>query len=206
MLPVTCASCRQRRCISPLTLPRPRRLQVQPAIITGTTLRDYQLQGLNWLIHLYDNGINGILADEMVRHAQWRGAAAAVPLRMQGLSSPTVLLVECLDASLVVMRAHITSSLLSFPCVRTLHHNFPPPSLLPPPQGLGKTLQTISLLAYLHEYRGIRGPHLVLVPKSTLGNWINEFKKFCPIIRAIKFHGGGPEGGARGLTAGRGSG
>ena len=24
------------------------------------------LQGLNWLIHLYDNGINGILADEMV--------------------------------------------------------------------------------------------------------------------------------------------
>jgi hypothetical protein len=29
-------------------------------------MREYQLQGLNWLIHLYDNGINGILADEMV--------------------------------------------------------------------------------------------------------------------------------------------
>jgi hypothetical protein len=41
--------------------------QIQPSIITGTTLREYQLQGLNWLIHLYDNGINGILADEMVR-------------------------------------------------------------------------------------------------------------------------------------------
>ena len=39
--------------------------QVQPSIITGTTLREYQLQGLNWMIHLYDNGINGILADEM---------------------------------------------------------------------------------------------------------------------------------------------
>lgn len=46
------------------------RLQVQPSILTGGTLREYQLQGLNWLIHLYDNGINGILADEMVRYGQ----------------------------------------------------------------------------------------------------------------------------------------
>lgn len=29
-------------------------------------MRDYQLHGLNWLIKLYENGINGILADEMV--------------------------------------------------------------------------------------------------------------------------------------------
>jgi hypothetical protein len=51
------------------------RLQVQPSILTGGTLREYQLQGLNWLIHLYDNGINGILADEMVRGAgdHWWG-------------------------------------------------------------------------------------------------------------------------------------
>lgn len=28
-------------------------------------MRDYQLEGLNWMIKLYDNGINGILADEM---------------------------------------------------------------------------------------------------------------------------------------------
>lgn len=56
-------------------------------------------------------------------------------------------------------------------------------------QGLGKTLQTISLLGYLHEYRGIHGPHMVIVPKSTLHNWINEFRKWCPVIRAVKFHG-----------------
>ena len=30
-------------------------------------MRDYQLAGLNWLIRLYENGINGILADEMVK-------------------------------------------------------------------------------------------------------------------------------------------
>lgn len=40
---------------------------MQPSVITGGKLREYQMQGLNWLIHLYDNGINGILADEMVR-------------------------------------------------------------------------------------------------------------------------------------------
>jgi SWI/SNF-related matrix-associated actin-dependent regulator of chromatin subfamily A member 5 len=43
------------------------RLVAQPSCIKGGTMREYQMQGLNWLIHLYDNGINGILADEMVR-------------------------------------------------------------------------------------------------------------------------------------------
>ena len=28
-------------------------------------MRDYQVRGLNWMISLYENGINGILADEM---------------------------------------------------------------------------------------------------------------------------------------------
>lgn len=29
-------------------------------------MRDYQVQGLNWMVGLNHNGINGILADEMV--------------------------------------------------------------------------------------------------------------------------------------------
>ncbi|XP_048129201.1 ISWI chromatin-remodeling complex ATPase CHR11 [Rhodamnia argentea] len=55
--------------------------------------------------------------------------------------------------------------------------------------GLGKTLQTISLLGYLHEFRGIPGPHMVVAPKSTLGNWMNEIRRFCPVLRAVKFLG-----------------
>ena len=51
--------------------------------------------------------------------------------------------------------------------------------------GLGKTLQTISLLGYMKHLRNISGPHMVLVPKSTLANWMNEFKKWCPTIRAV---------------------
>jgi SNF2 family DNA or RNA helicase len=40
------------------------RLEVQPGVITGT-MRKYQIEGLNWLIHLFDHSMNGILADEM---------------------------------------------------------------------------------------------------------------------------------------------
>ena len=51
--------------------------------------------------------------------------------------------------------------------------------------GLGKTLQTISLLGYMKHYRNINGPHMILVPKSTLANWMNEFKKWCPSLRTV---------------------
>lgn len=37
----------------------------QPSLITGGTMKDYQLDGLEWLLTLYENGLNGILADEM---------------------------------------------------------------------------------------------------------------------------------------------
>ena len=55
--------------------------------------------------------------------------------------------------------------------------------------GLGKTLQSISLLAYLKEFRSCEGPHLVLVPKSVLGNWAREFGKWCPALKVLKLQG-----------------
>ena len=36
-----------------------------PPFIKNGQMRPYQLHGLNWLISLYERGINGILADEM---------------------------------------------------------------------------------------------------------------------------------------------
>ena len=41
------------------------RLYYQPSILTGGKLTEYQLDGVNWLISLYEKGLNGILADEM---------------------------------------------------------------------------------------------------------------------------------------------
>jgi SWI/SNF-related matrix-associated actin-dependent regulator of chromatin subfamily A member 5 len=39
------------------------------------------------------------------------------------------------------------------------------------------------------EYRKDTGPHLVLVPKSTLSNWMNELARWAPTLNAVKFHG-----------------
>ena len=43
------------------------RFEASPHYIECGEMRDYQVRGLNWMISLYENGINGILADEMVR-------------------------------------------------------------------------------------------------------------------------------------------
>ncbi|KAF2643616.1 hypothetical protein P280DRAFT_467614 [Massarina eburnea CBS 473.64] len=55
--------------------------------------------------------------------------------------------------------------------------------------GLGKTLQTISFIGYLRFIRGITGPHLVAVPKSTLDNWKREFSKWVPEIDVLVLQG-----------------
>ncbi|KAG1693943.1 SWI/SNF-related matrix-associated actin-dependent regulator of chromatin subfamily A member 5 [Nymphon striatum] len=92
------------------------RFEESPSYIKSGVMRDYQVRGLNWLISLYEHGINGILADEM---------------------------------------------------------------------GLGKTLQTISLLGYMKHYRNIPSPHMIIVPKSTLHNWMSEFKRWCPSMNTV---------------------
>jgi len=38
----------------------------QPNILVGGKLKEYQLKGLQWMVSLYNNRLNGILADEMV--------------------------------------------------------------------------------------------------------------------------------------------
>ncbi|KAH3688840.1 hypothetical protein WICPIJ_000175 [Wickerhamomyces pijperi] len=55
--------------------------------------------------------------------------------------------------------------------------------------GLGKTLQTISFLGYLRYIKNIPGPHLVIVPKSTLDNWSREFAKWTPDVSTFILHG-----------------
>lgn len=89
-----------------------------PSYIRGK-LREYQLEGVNWLLGLFSRCVSGILADEM---------------------------------------------------------------------GLGKTFQTIATLAYLKFTVGMPGPHLIVCPKSVLGNWFRECRKWCPALKVYKFH------------------
>lgn len=52
--------------------------------------------------------------------------------------------------------------------------------------GLGKTIQCIAMLGYLKQYLNIKGPHLIIAPKSTMGNWELEFSRWLPCCKAIK--------------------
>jgi SWI/SNF-related matrix-associated actin-dependent regulator of chromatin subfamily A member 5 len=151
-----------------------RYVTVQPECIKFGTMREYQLAGLNWMIRLFDHGINGILADEMGLGGGC--TSSRIPSWTRSSKAP----------GLVTQPLHLKCGFLVF---QSLLFHMQVVALQ-----VGKTLQTISLLGYLHEYRGITGPHMVVVPKSTLGNWMNEFKRWCPMIRAFKFHGNG--GGA----------
>ncbi|XP_017324361.1 SWI/SNF-related matrix-associated actin-dependent regulator of chromatin subfamily A containing DEAD/H box 1A isoform X2 [Ictalurus punctatus] len=54
--------------------------------------------------------------------------------------------------------------------------------------GLGKTIQAISFLAYLHQ-KGIKGPHLITVPSSTVDNWVRELELWCPSLKVIVYYG-----------------
>ncbi|CDI80581.1 SNF2 family N-terminal domain-containing protein, putative, partial [Eimeria acervulina] len=55
--------------------------------------------------------------------------------------------------------------------------------------GLGKTIQTIALLAYLKEFKNNAGPHLIIVPLSTLSNWADELQRWAPSLKVMIFKG-----------------
>ncbi|KAI9886795.1 MAG: vacuolar ATPase assembly integral membrane protein vma21 [Watsoniomyces obsoletus] len=61
--------------------------------------------------------------------------------------------------------------------------------------GLGKTCQVISFLGHLKE-TGVKGPHLVIVPGSTLENWLREFSVFCPSLKVEPYYASEKERGA----------
>lgn len=54
--------------------------------------------------------------------------------------------------------------------------------------GLGKTVQVIAFIAHLKEH-GMRGPHMIFVPASTLENWTREFERFAPDIDVQTYYG-----------------
>ena len=53
--------------------------------------------------------------------------------------------------------------------------------------GLGKTCQVVSFLAHLKE-KAVKGVHLIVVPASTLENWLREFQVFCPQLQVMPYY------------------
>ena len=95
-------------------------IKEQPKMLDGGQLKTYQLVGLQWLVSLFINNLNGILADEM---------------------------------------------------------------------GLGKTIQAIALICYLIEFKRNEGPFLIVVPLSTISNWVLEFNKWAPKVKLVVYKG-----------------
>lgn len=56
--------------------------------------------------------------------------------------------------------------------------------------GLGKTCQVIAFLSHLRETGGTAsGTHLIVVPGSTLENWLREFQRFSPELDVRPYYG-----------------
>ncbi|XP_062545475.1 SWI/SNF-related matrix-associated actin-dependent regulator of chromatin subfamily A containing DEAD/H box 1 homolog [Armigeres subalbatus] len=69
-----------------------------------------------------------------------------------------------------------------------MHHN-DMNGILADEMGLGKTIQVIAFLAWLKENDLIKHPQLIVVPSSTLDNWDNELRKWCPELIIMKYYG-----------------
>ncbi|XP_042478717.1 ATP-dependent helicase BRM-like isoform X2 [Macadamia integrifolia] len=55
--------------------------------------------------------------------------------------------------------------------------------------GLGKTVQVMALIAYLMEFKGNYGPHLIIVPNAVLVNWKSELHNWLPSVSCIFYVG-----------------
>jgi len=60
----------------------------QPLLLTGGIMRDYQLEGYEWMSTLWENGINGILADEMGLGKTIQTVALFCHMYEMGVSGP----------------------------------------------------------------------------------------------------------------------
>ncbi|EME79151.1 uncharacterized protein MYCFIDRAFT_216347 [Pseudocercospora fijiensis CIRAD86] len=54
--------------------------------------------------------------------------------------------------------------------------------------GLGKTCQIIGFLSHLQQ-QDVDGVHLIIVPGSTLENWLREFERFAPNLHVRPYYG-----------------
>lgn len=55
--------------------------------------------------------------------------------------------------------------------------------------GLGKTVQVMALIAYLMEFKGNYGPHLIIVPNAVMVNWKSELLRWIPSVSCIFYVG-----------------
>ncbi|KAL4070788.1 hypothetical protein J3A83DRAFT_4245468 [Scleroderma citrinum] len=62
------------------------------------------------------------------------------------------------------------------------------PCILADEMGLGKTVQIVTFLGMvIGKFKA--APALVVVPNSTITNWVREFSRWAPMLRVVPYHG-----------------
>lgn len=145
------------------------------------------------MVSLYNNKLNGILADEMVRVCGWWRGAGEV---LGAVERPS-------GEGGALMRGWVVGAIrrgwwgpsgggVAQSSSRTHTHPLPSSSAPAPntnqskiqnsiqiqfkfeTQGLGKTVQVLALIAYLMQHKNNWGPHLIIVPNAVMSNWKDE--------------------------------
>ncbi|KAF8182440.1 hypothetical protein K438DRAFT_2166285 [Mycena galopus ATCC 62051] len=126
----------------------------QPALVTGGRLKDYQLEGLQWMVGLHEQGISGILADEMGLGKTLQTIAFAAHLHATGTRPLLVIPLLCiLDMPLGGVRIRLPFGLR--PKVERLSFAWPDRAVLV--WICGDRKRTFLLLSYFLLF--LLGPH-----------------------------------------------
>eukprot|EP01135_Chromosphaera_perkinsii_P002753 Nk52_evm121s226 gene=Nk52_evmTU121s226 len=66
--------------------------------------------------------------------------------------------------------------------------------------GMGKDVQVLAYFANLICNGGVWGPHLVIVPASSILKWESSIRKWCPFLNVVTYYGIGAERSKKKLT------
>jgi len=166
-------------------------LSEQPPLLRNGTLRDYQLEGVRWLAHLYHNNINGILADEMGlgKTVQAIGMIAYLAEQARGSKSCVIAYALSRKSSLCVIAIVIVTIIVVV--------------VGGGGGGIGVMIMMmiIMMMMMMISILCICSCMCVCVcvracvraricrPKSVLSNWMKEFAKWLPSQRVVMLGG-----------------
>jgi SWI/SNF-related matrix-associated actin-dependent regulator of chromatin subfamily A member 5 len=152
---------------SPPDPPPPfKELAMQPeGLSEECEMRDYQLIGLNFLAEKLHSGVPAIIGDEM-----GLGKTLQTISYVQERSrAPSVTASDSCAAGTKVLQA--TASRL--------------PPVRPPPLTHSGSRRYI---LHVKNNLNLKGPTLILCPLSVLSSWMNEFKRWAPGLKVVRFH------------------
>jgi SNF2 family DNA or RNA helicase len=128
--------------------------------LNGRKLRDYQVDGLNWLVCILSLVFLVIIHSMIPALVTW-----LLQLSFRGI----------MPLPYAATRSQIVNWRKSANCI------------LADEMGLGKTAQSVCFLNHLYNFENDPGPYLVIAPLSTLPHWQREVETWTK-LNAVTYH------------------